>query len=253
MNKIFLQAISGIGIVIFGLILSCTFLLEKPLERTALQFLQKETISQVNQRIDQLLGIGSEDQNIIQKIFLQQYEKEVPLLKDEIDIITKMVTVKLSENESNTESDIEFISFIFTVDLKSKLWEYELVKLAIDNIGKEVKSYYKSTWSSLLQDIRIFSIINLLSFFLIFAVSLIFKEIPIYLSSCAWVLLVSTFVSISIYTYGQNWFYTIIYNKYYGTSYFTILGGLFAYLLFRFTLDFSVLNQNLTSQSTRTK
>jgi hypothetical protein len=235
-----LQWFSGLGAIFFGLVFLATVLLLKPLEKTAVEFLTKEAATQINAKIDSLLGLGKVEPNIAQKAFLAKFEEDVPVLKADIERVSTAVTTALLHKNDATPTDIFIAQIIATLPMRSTLWEYKLIKVGLQSLDTEVVSRYRETWSSLVVDIRIFSAVNVGSFCLVLLLAFLVKEIPQYLSFCAWLLLFSTVVSIIIYLYGQNWFYTILFNKYYGTGYLTMLGCIFGYLLFRSSLEYGI-------------
>ena len=239
-NRKLLQWFSGLGVIFFGLIFLATVVLLKPLEKTAIGFLTKEVTVQINTKIDNLLGLGDVEPNITHKVFLAKFKEDVPVLKADIEKVSIEVTNALLQKNDATPTDIFIAQIIATLPMQSTLWEYELINAGLQSLDTEVTSRYEETWSSLVVDIRIFSAVNFGSFCLVLLLAFLVKEIPQYLAFCAWLLLFSTVVSIIIYLYGQNWFYTILFNKYYGTGYLTMLGCIFGYLLFRGSLEYGI-------------
>jgi hypothetical protein len=239
-NRKLLQWFSGLGAIFFGFIFLATVLLQKPLEKTAVEFLTKEVAAQINTKIDGRLGLGKVEPNIAQKTFLAKYEEDVAILKGDIERVSTAVTTALLHKNDAKPTDIFIAQIIATLPMQSKLWEYKLIKVGLQSLDTEVVSRYEETWSSLVVDIRMFSAVNAGSFCLVLLLAFLVKEIPHYLSFCAWLLLFSTLVSIIIYLYGQNWFYTILFNKYYGTGYLTMLGCIFGYLLFRGSFEYGI-------------
>lgn len=235
---------SSLGAIIFALCLFVSFAFVKPLEATAVDFLKGEITNQINSKIDALLGINSTDVNFAQKIFLHKYKNEVPILKRDLEILTNNIADCLSTDQSEAEKESDLIRIAATYPITSKLRDFEVVKSALGTFQGDIKQKYKQTWNSLIQDIRIFSIINLGSFLLVLLLTTLAKDTPRYLSFSTWVLLTSTFLSIAIYIYGQNWFYTILYDRYYGTGYLSMLICIFGYLLFRPSIDYVFSNIN---------
>lgn len=243
-NRNFLIGISGFGILLFGFALLVSFAFLKPLEKSALEFLKQETTNQIHSRVDSLLGIDTVDKSYIQKMFLAKYETEVPLLKEDLKYLTDSISTVLSGNPDITEQEIAFAKIIAGSKITSKLWNYEVIKLALESLASIIKNRYEETWSALVTDIRIFSAVNLVSFCLVLILAFLVIRVPGYLSFCAWILIFSTVVSIIIYIYGQNWFYTILFNRYYGTGYLTMLSCIFSYLFFRGSLEYAKIFHN---------
>ncbi len=209
------------------------------MENSALNFLKSEVTTQMNERADQLLGIHSPNPNLIQQAFLAKYEKEVPILREEMaNALEKAATHFIETKNGKSMAPNLFHQFLVTYPVASELNRYEVFRSLLNKFGNAIPEIYQQTWQSLLSDIRFFSTVNLGSFLLILFLTVVLKKFPAYVSACAWILLISTCISISIYLYGQNWFYTILFNEYYGTGYLTLLTCIFSYLLFRIATEY---------------
>ncbi len=237
-NRRLLLSISGTGSLFFLSILLATVLLQKPLERTAIGFISDRVTQQLHEKIDNLLGLGNAQPKLAQKLFLAKYQSEVVAVKQDLDCIESALNSALTDAPATSTTNDLITAAIFALPLQSKLWEYQVIQAGLQSLATDVSSRYQQIWSDLTTDIRIFSAINCGSFLLVLALVYRQKTMPPYLSLCAWVLLFSTAISILIYVYSQNWFYTILFNKYYGTSYFTLLSCIFGYLLFRLSIEF---------------
>jgi hypothetical protein len=235
------------GTLIFLCILLATVLLQRPLERTAIGFISDRVTLQLHEKIDNLLGIGDVEPKLAQKLFLTKYQSEVLALKQDLDCIKSTLYSALTDAPAAATTHDLIKAAIVALPRQSKLWEYQVIQAGLRSLATDISSRYHQIWSDLTTDIRIFSAINCGSFLLVLALVYRPKTMPPYLSLCAWVLLFSTAISILIYVYSQNWFYTILFNKYYGTSYFTLLSCIFGYLLFRLSIEYGVVK--LTKKS----
>ncbi|NRB39801.1 MAG: hypothetical protein HRU20_15265 [Pseudomonadales bacterium] len=224
-----LQVVSIVGVIIFTSIIAISFLFSKQLEVTALEFIKGEIILNLNERVSAITGIDSKNPNIVQKLFLSKYKEEVPKLKSEIADYINIAVNCVSDNGEVTIQQIDAATSALT--LSSELWQYETVRNSFTALSSLVKDRYETTWSALQSDIRFFSAVNLGSFLLLLLISTYVRKMPEYLMLVSWLLVISTISSICIYIYGQNWFYTILFNKYYGTGYFILLSFIFLYLL----------------------
>jgi hypothetical protein len=231
-----LQVVSIIGVIIFTSIIAKSFLFSKQLEETALEFIKSEISTELNERVNSLTGINSDNPNIAQKIFLSKYKEEVPKLKGEIGDYIDIAVNSASDNGEVTTQQIEAATSV--VKFSSELWQYEIVKNSFTALSSLVKDRYEMTWIALQADIRFFSGVNLGSFLLLLLISTYVRKMPEYLMFVSWLLVFSTISSICIYLYGQNWFYTILFNKYYGTGYLTLLSCIFLYFIYEGSVCF---------------
>ena len=214
-----------------------TIFLAKQLEKTALNFIKSEVRKEIHQKLDRVVNPdGKTSLGLLMDSFFKQYQDEVPLLKKDVEMYVNEISDYIASHEQLDTTRLE--KSIALLHVRSKLWEYESVKRAIGAIGDLVQDRYQSTWRGLLTDIQVFSAANIASFALILVLCYLVNEVPHYLLFCSWILVASTLCCIFLYVYGQDWFYTIIYNDFWGTGYICILTGMFCYLLFRFSVDY---------------
>lgn len=237
--------ISIIGITIFSMVLLVSFAFNKHLEKTALVFIKGEITSNLHQRVNALSGINEEDPNIAQRLFLSRYKDEVLKIKNELKTYVSSVVNCISENTDVTDKQI--MEATASITLGSELWKYERIKSSFEALSSLVKEKYKKTWKALNNDIRFFSGVNLGCFLLLLIISSYFKPVPEYLRFVSWLLLISTFACVFLYIFSQNWVYTILFDKYFGTGYFVMLSFIFLYLLWDGTVSY------ITEKSNKTK
>ena len=138
------------------------------------------------------------------------------------EILDKICDLKCLEQKGIKIADVTPLDFAQHL---SKL------KGAKERITGFVKGKYYQTLDALLTDIRIFAGLNTFIFLVLFAVlaKSSFATRPLLLPSV--LMLIATGASISIYIFGQNWFYTIIFNNYMGYGYLAYVGIIFAFLI----------------------
>jgi len=101
---------------------------------------------------------------------------------------------------------------------------------AVDTLTELIKGKYLEIVANLTRDVRIFLGSNALLFFVVAALAFLKPRAAIQLYLPAVFLLVSTIVCSGLYLFGQNWFFTIIYNDYVGFGYVAYVGVLFGFL-----------------------
>lgn len=105
------------------------------------------------------------------------------------------------------------------------------ISIAQHNLGDMVKGKYVEIVSALKADLRIFLGVNSIMFLLLLLVSLLKPRAIEHLFLPGMLLLLSTVAASAIYLFGQDWFYTILYNDYLGYGYLAYLAVIFAFLL----------------------
>lgn len=197
-NRRLLLSISGTGTLFFLCILLITVLLQKPLERTAIGFISDRVTQQLHEKIDNLLGLRDTQPKLAQKLFLAKYQSEVLALKQDLECIKSTLNSTLTNAPATSTTNDLIKAALVALPRQSKLWEYQVIQAGGQSLATDVSSRYHQIWSNLTTDIRIFSAVNYGSFLLVLALVYRQKTMPPYLSLCAWVLLVSTAISILI-------------------------------------------------------
>lgn len=231
-----LQIISAVGVVLFALVLLVSLLFAKQLEQSALGFIKQKATAHVHRQVDRVTGIHADEPNIAQRLFLKKYRTEMPQLKADLESVVAAIADGQFADQVMDSQQIDRL--IQAHQHLSKFWQYQRIKQAFGKLSDLVGEQYQATWQALNQDVRLFALINAGSFMLVFLLCALIKPMPRYVQLVSWLLAFCTVVSILIYIFGQNWFYSILFNRYYGTGYFTLLGLMFLYLLFEVTVAF---------------
>ena len=100
------------------------------------------------------------------------------------------------------------------------------------NLDDILKNEAKEVIHALLTDLRIFTATNFAIFFLIFLLTISVNAALLKaLSLPAGLLTIADSIASFTYLFEQNWFYTILYNNYWGVGYIVFVGMLFSFLL----------------------
>jgi hypothetical protein len=227
--------ISGTGVLLFSCVFVISLLFNKPLEQSALGFIKQKTTEKLLIKVDQLTGIQADKPNLAQRLFLKKYQAEVPQLKADIGRAVELIGQGSSGGELSMAMQAE--ASIQAMELSSRLWQYEMVRESFGALSGLISQQYNQVWEALNRDIRIFSAVNAGSFGLVLVLSLWLRPMPRAVNFISWLLTFCTVVCIVVYLFGQNWFYTILFNQYYGTGYLSMLVFMFLYLLFRLSVE----------------
>ncbi|WP_221274507.1 hypothetical protein [Thaumasiovibrio subtropicus] len=105
------------------------------------------------------------------------------------------------------------------------------IQIAEGTLTDIVKSQYIEIVANLKTDLRIFLGSNLLVFLALIIVSFAKPKANTHLFVPGLLLVASTVISSSIYIFGQDWFFTILYNDYIGLGYLAYISVIFVFLL----------------------
>jgi hypothetical protein len=105
------------------------------------------------------------------------------------------------------------------------------LQVAQQKLGSIIKGKYMEIVSNLRTDLRIFLGSNAAMFLILLIVSFLKPKAVSHLFLPGAFLLVSTIAASAIYMFGQDWFYTILYNDYMGFGYLAYIGVIFGFLM----------------------
>lgn len=105
------------------------------------------------------------------------------------------------------------------------------IQIAQQTLGEIIKGKYIEIVGNLRADLRIFLGINSIMFILLLLISFLKPKAIAQLYLPGIFLLISTVASSCIYIFGQDWFYTILYNDYMGFGYLAYIGIIFGFLM----------------------
>ncbi len=105
------------------------------------------------------------------------------------------------------------------------------IEVAQDNLGNIIKGKYIEILGNLKFDLRIFLGANFLMFLILLSVSFFKPQAIAHLFLPGLLLLASNLISSAIYIFGQDWFYTILYNDYMGFGYLVYIAIIFGFLI----------------------
>lgn len=105
------------------------------------------------------------------------------------------------------------------------------ITVAQATLGDLIKGKYIEIVSKLKFDLRIFLGTNFVMFLILLAVSFAKPKAIAHLFLPGILLILATTIATAMYIFGQDWFYTILYNDYMGFGYLAYLSIIFGVLL----------------------
>jgi hypothetical protein len=223
MKKI-IASVSLIGFIIFGAISISTFIAKEQIQKTASDFLVMQIEVEVQKHLQGLIMLSNKASQL--KFIKTKYSEEIERLNKYLSgdlpkIIGKVVS-DIYEGKIKEETVQNFVSD----SMKSKISSLDY---AISNIEIMISGKYYEILNRLIKDIRVFSVCNAFLFLIALLIASSKKITARQAMLSTLLLLIATIASTTIYIFGQNWFYTIVFNKYVGFSYLIYVGIIFLF------------------------
>lgn len=220
--------ISGLlGILLFGTLFIFTYGVPDVIEKSAKTFIK----SQIEREIKWKYEHSEKTQAVKEKAILlaNKFGMEEEELKQYIKekLPEKIASVVASMCGYDCEKEKQLAASI----TKGYLDKISSLKIAQKTIGEIIKSKYMEIVRNLKIDIRIFLGSNFTMFLILLLVSFLRPNAIGHLFLPGVFLFISTAISSCIYIFGQNWFYTIIYNNYWGFGYLIYILVVFGFLM----------------------
>lgn len=220
------RVISIVGLLVFGGLLLFATLATTQFEQAAKSFVAAEVRAQLEPVLDsksgQELKTAYEAWKARGKSEPAESEADpVPQVAEQLAaIIGQLCHFSCAENQA-LESNIE------------KGLRGTLSRLAEERgkIAVLAQDKYKEIITKLRRDVITFAAANVSIFAVLLAVTFIGSRAYRALMLPASVLAISTLISAGVYIFGQNWFFTILFNDYMGAGYLLYVALIFAFFL----------------------
>ena len=224
--SITLKLIGLIGLILFGLLFSITFLSPEKVEESAKGFVKLKIEEQVRQKQQAIKDskVTEAALNIAGKLGL---EKEKIQSQLDSNLPEKIATIMASMCGYDCEKKKALTKSITS----GYLDRIKSIQIAESTLSDIVKGKYIEVVSNLKFDLRVFLGCNLVMFLILLVISFAKPKAMAHLFLPGLLLLVATILSSVMYIFGQDWFYTILYNDYMGFGYLAYLAVIFAFLM----------------------
>jgi hypothetical protein len=221
-----LKLIGVFGIILFGILFSVTFLSPEKVEESAKGFVKYQIEKEVSEKQQVISGssVAKAALNIAGKLGFEKQQIQADLENNLPEKIASIIAAACGYDCEKKKSLAQSIASGYMAKIKS-------IKIAENTVTDVVKGKYLEIVSNLKIDLRIFLGSNLAMFVVLLAVSFIRPKAVKHLYVPGLLLVVATILSSSIYIFGQDWFYTILYNDYMGFGYLGYIAVIFGFLL----------------------
>ncbi|WP_299940381.1 hypothetical protein [uncultured Microbulbifer sp.] len=224
--NITLKSIGLFGILLFGALFSITFVSPEVIEESTKGFVKYQIEKEVRQKQQHLSGstVASKALDIAEKLGVESEQIQLNLDNNLPEKIASVIASMCGYDCERKKAVAQSITLGYLDRLKS-------IKIAQDTLGDLIKGKYIEIVSNLKLDLRVFLGTNFLMFFILLVVSLAKPKAVTHLFLPGMLLVLATIFSSAIYIYGQDWFYTILYNDYMGFGYLAYIAVIFGILV----------------------
>lgn len=221
-----LRSLGLFGTALFALLFSITFLSSDTIEQSVKGFVQYQIEKELKEK-QALVKQSSLADSALKIAGRLGYEED----KIKQDIENKLPDKIAAVIASMCGYDCEKKKALAQSMTAGYLDRIKNIQLAQNTLADIIKGRYLKIIGELKLDLRIFLGSNFIMFLLVLVISWAKPKAMAHLFLPGMLLLTATVVASSIYIFGQDWFYTILYNDYMGFAYVTYIGVIFLVLL----------------------
>jgi hypothetical protein len=221
-----LRSIGLFGIVLFGVLFAMTFVSSEAIENSAKGFVKYQIEKEVRAK-QQFLSeskLADKALGIAKKLGIKSEQIQHNIENDLPEKIARVIASMCGYDCERKKALAQSITSGYLVRLKN-------INIAQDTLGNLVKGRYVEIVGNLKFDLRIFLGSNFVMFLFLLVVSFAKPKAIAHLFLPGVLLLSATVLASAIYIFGQDWFYTILYNDYMGFSYSAYIAVIFGILL----------------------
>jgi hypothetical protein len=221
-----LRAIGVFGVLLFGSLFAVTFVSPEAIEDSAKGFVTYQIEKEVRdkQRAVSHSTVASQALDIAVRL---GFEKD----KLQEDLDNKLPEKIASIIASMCGYDCEKRKILAQSIASGYMERIKSIQVAENTLSDIVKDKYIEIVGNLKYDLRIFLGTNFVMFLILLGVSFSKPGAVAHLFLPGLLLFSATILSSSIYIFGQDWFYTILYNDYMGFGYLAYVAAIFGVLV----------------------
>ena len=221
-----LKLVGIFGVLLFGILFSVTFASPEKVEDSAKGFVKSQIEKEVRVKQEALKesSVTEAALNIAGRLGLEKDKIQADLDNDLPEKIASIVAAMCGYDCEKKKALTQSIATGYMDRIKR-------IQIAEHTLSDVVKGKYLEILGNLKVDLRIFLGSNLAMFFILVAISFLKPEAVQHLFLPGLLLVVATIVASGIYIFGQDWFYTILYNDYMGFGYLLYIAVIFGFLI----------------------
>ncbi len=221
-----LRLIGIVGVSLFGLLFLVTFTSPEKIEESAKVFVKIQIEREVREKQQTIANSTAAEAALIIAGKLGLEKERIQSSLDD-NLPEKIASILVSMCGYDCEKKKLLAQSISTTYLE----RIKNIQIAERTLSDLVRDKYVEIVGHLKQDLRVFLGSNLAMFLILVMVSFFNPQAMKHLFLPGLLLVFATVISSGIYIFGQDWFYTILYNDYMGFGYLFYIGLIFGFLL----------------------
>lgn len=220
-----LKLLGIMGVLLFGGLFSLTLVSPEIVENSAKGFVKTQIEKEVRGKRLAMSDASVTDAalKVAAKLGLEKEKIQADLDAKLPDKIASIIAAMCGYDCEKKRAVSESLASSYMDRIKN-------IQVAEATLNDVVKGKYLEIVGNLQLDLRIFLGSNLSMFLLLLVVSFLKPKAVAHLFLPSVLLVAATIISTGIYLYGQDWFYTILYNDYMGLGYLVYLAVIFGFL-----------------------
>ena len=224
--SITLKLIGSLGVLLFGLLISVTFLSPGKVEQSAKDFVKNQIEKEMREKQQALIDSTTAEAalNIAGRLGFEKEKIQSNLYNNLPERISSIIASMCGYDCEKKRALRQSITSSYFERIKN-------IQIAESTLSNIIKGKYFEIMGNLKLDLRIFLGTNLVMFLVLLVVSFAKPQGVAHLFLPGMLLVAATIFSSSIYIFGQDWFYTILYNDYMGFGYLAYVAVIFGALL----------------------
>jgi hypothetical protein len=241
MPQIILRSIGLFGIVLFGLAFFLTFVSPIHYEKAARSFLEYK----IEQKLKNRINLKSDSKvAAFAKNLLEKNQQQIKDIKERFLPIlrARIASIVANMQTADCECRKRMLQGLAVASTLASTLDISFLEKSEPQLQKLIEGQYGEIVANLLRDLRIFAGSNLVAFSALLLLSFVKSGYIRQLFLPGLLLALACIITSAIYLFGQNWFFTLLYNDFVGTAYIAWLA-----LAYGFLCDIALFKARITS------
>jgi len=241
MPQIILRSIGLFGIALFGLAFSLTFLSPIHYEKAARSFLEYK----IEQKIKNRINFKSDGKiAMFAKNLLEKHQQQIKDIKERFLPVlhARIASIVANMQTPDCECRKRMLHGLAVASTLASALDITFLEKSEPQLQKLIEGHYGEIVADLLRDLRIFTGTNLVAFAALLLLSFVKSGYVRQLFLPGLLLAFASIITSVIYIFGQNWFFTLLYNDFVGMAYIAWLA-----LTYGFLCDIALFEARITS------
>ena len=211
--------IGTIGTLTFGSLFAISLLSPITIEKAAKEVLRYLVQKRVGERLDSI-----DESSLVEKAKALIPGLDARIESGKTKLNSQVMKTLDAVIDQMQDKSCECRRFLKKQNRENIETDVSLASRTKDRLTTLIQTKYGETAQKLLREFRIFTGANALVFLMLVMVPVVKRAASVHLIPAAVTLVFAALLTACLYLFGQNWVQTIIFDSYWGYSYFALLG-----------------------------